>query len=316
MAEQFVHLHGHSAYSLLDGAGKIPNLISRAVELGMPAVALTDHGVMYGAIEFYLAAKKAGIKPIVGCEVYVAPRTRFDRDPRLDNEQYHLVLLAQNAQGYRNLCRLVSTAYLEGFYYKPRIDHDLLAKHSDGLIALSACLGAEVPQYLMKGDLDRAADTVRWYQNLFGPDRYYLEVQDHGIPEQAQVNDHLANFAADMGLPLLASNDFHYIRGEDHEMHDVLLCIQTNALKDDPKRMRFFAPEFYFKTPEEMEAKLGQFPKALENTLKVADLCNFEMDLGTTHLPHYAVPDRFKKRVVGSLGDGVVGNPLRIDDSR
>jgi DNA polymerase-3 subunit alpha len=261
----------------------------------MPAVALTDHGVMYGAIEFYLAAQKAGIKPLIGCEVYVAPRTRFDRDPRLDSEQYHLVLLVQNAQGYRNLCRLVSTAYLEGFYYKPRIDHDLLAQHSEGLIALSACLGAEVPQYLMNGDTDRAAETVRWYQKLFGPDRYYLEVQDHGIPEQQQVNVALANFAEDMGIPLVATNDFHYIRGEDHEMHDVLLCIQTNALKDDPKRMRFFAPEFYFKTPEEMRAQLGSFPRALENTLKIADLCHFEMDLNTTHLPHYECPPEFKK---------------------
>jgi DNA polymerase-3 subunit alpha len=298
VSNRFVHLHGHSAYSLLDGAGKIPNLIARAVEYGMPAVALTDHGVMYGAIEFHLAAKKAGIKPLIGCEVYVAPRTRFDRDPRLDNEQYHLVLLVQNAQGYRNLCRLVSTGFLEGFYYKPRIDHDLLAKHSEGLIALSACLGAEVPQYLMKNDVDRAAETVRWYREVFGPDRYYLEVQDHGIPEQARVNEHIGNFGADMGIPIVATNDFHYIRGEDHEMHDVLLCIQTNSLKDDPKRMRFFAPEFYFKTEEEMEAKLGQFPGALENTLKVADLCRFEMDLGSTHLPHYSCPHRFQKRIV------------------
>ncbi len=305
MSSAFVHLHGHSAYSLLDGAGKIPNLVAHAHELGMDAIALTDHGVMYGAIEFYLAAKKVGIKPILGCEVYVAPRTRFGRDPKLDRESYHLVLLVQNAQGYRNLCRLVSTAWLDGFYYKPRIDHDLLARHSEGLIALSACLGAEVPQYLMHGEVDRAADTVRFYHDLFGPDRYYLEVQDHGIPEQRDVNLRLGNFAADMGIPLIASNDFHYIRGEDHEMHDVLLCIQTNALKDDPKRMRFYAPEFYFKNAEEMAATLGGFPKALENTLKVADLCNFEMDLNTTHLPHYECPPEFKKRALA------IGTALR-----
>ncbi len=290
MPKGFIHLHGHSAYSLLDGAGRIPDLVKQAAEYEMPAVALTDHGVLYGALEFYEECKKAGIKPILGCEVYVAPRTRFDRDPRKDAEQYHLVLLAQNEEGWRNLMQLVSLGYLEGFYYKPRVDHELLAKYNKGLICLSACLGAEIPQHILRDNLRKAKETIGFYKEVFG-DRYYLEIQDHGIAEQKKVNEAIKRFAKEFGIPLVVTNDFHYIRKEDADLHDILLCIQTNSSRDDPKRMRFHAPEFYFKSSEEITQQFSDLPEALAHTLDIADRCQLELDLGKTILPHYEVPE-------------------------
>ncbi|HEX2998731.1 MAG TPA: DNA polymerase III subunit alpha, partial [Armatimonadota bacterium] len=287
----FVHLHTHTEYSLLDGACRIKDMVKLAKAQGMPAVAITDHGVMFGALEFYDVCKAEGIKPLIGCEVYMAPRRRTDRDPMFDKEQYHLVLLAQNLVGYRNLLKLVSTASLEGFYYKPRIDRELLAQHSEGIIALSACLGGQVPNLIMKGDLKQARELVGWMSEIF-PDRYYLELQNHGIPEQAEVNRVLIQMAKEMKLPLVATNDLHYLRKEDAHAHDVLLCIQTNTTIDDEKRMRFHAPEFYFKSEEEMLRCFPECPEAIYRTAEVAERCNLELEFKEV-LPHYEVPSAY-----------------------
>ncbi len=284
----FVHLHTHSEYSLLDGACRIKDLVKKAKALGMPAVGLTDHGVMYGAIEFYQACKEAEIKPIVGCEVYLAPRGRTDRDPVLDREQYHLILLAENAVGYRNLMKLVSIASLEGFYYKPRIDRDLLAAHSEGLIATSACLGGQVADHIVKDQVKKAREHAGWMSEVF-PGRYYLELQDHGIPEQTKANRELIVMAKEMNLPLIATNDLHYFSKEDAQAHDVLLCIQTNTTVEDEKRMRFHAPEFYFKDADEMLRCFSEVPEAVYRTVEIADRCNLELSFKTL-LPHYEVP--------------------------
>ncbi|HEY3282197.1 MAG TPA: DNA polymerase III subunit alpha [Armatimonadota bacterium] len=294
MADNFVHLHTHSAYSLLDGAGKVKGLVKRAAELGMPALAMTDHGVMYGAVEFHEACLEAGIKPILGCEVYCAQRGRTDRDPRLDSSPYHLLLLAKNRAGYRNLVRLVSMASIEGFYYKPRVDKELLAQHSEGLICLSTCLGGEVPQLILNGQTDAAVESLKWFKKTFGERNYFIELQDHGIEEQHRVNEALLNFHQDFKLPLVATNDLHYIRSEDADIHDVLLCVQTNTTVDDPKRMRFETKEFYFKTEEEMREVFGHVPEAITNTVEIAESCEEEiLELGKTHLPHFQVPEGY-----------------------
>jgi DNA polymerase-3 subunit alpha len=289
--ENFVHLHVHSEYSLLDGACRISALVNTACEMGMPAVALTDHGVMYGAAEFYQKCKDKGINPIIGCEVYVASGSRFDRSPRgADNHYYHLVLLAKDITGYRNLLKLVSKGFLEGFYYKPRVDRELLAQYSEGLIALTACLGGEIPEYIKTGQMDKARETAIAFRDIFGADNLYLELQDHGLTDQKPVNDGLIALSKELGIPLVVTNDLHYMKREDAEAHQVLLCIQTGSTIDAPK-ICFGADEFYFKSPQEMGALFPEYPEAVSNTLEIASRCNLEIDLSTIYLPHFEPPD-------------------------
>ena len=289
----FVHLHLHTEFSLLDGACRINKLVKRVKALGQEAVAITDHGVMYGVIDFYKACKAEGIKPIIGCEVYVAPRgrTRFQKMHEYDSNFSHLVLLCRNEEGYRNLSYMVSQAFLEGFYMKPRIDLDLLKEHCGGLIACSACLGGEVPKLLSAGDYDKAKEVALEMREWFGEDGYYLELQDHGIPAQRQVNAGLMRLHQETGIPLIATNDAHYLRREDAEMQDILMCIQTGKTLDDPNRMKFETQEFYVKSEEEMASLFPNCPEALENTAKIADMCNVEFEFGKYHLPHFQLPE-------------------------
>ena len=287
----FVHLHVHSEYSLLDGACRIDGLMDRVKELGQTAVALTDHGVMYGCIDFYKAAKAAGIKPIIGCEVYVAPRRMTDKVHGLDQESYHLVLLCENRKGYENLCYMVSEAFLQGFYGKPRIDLELLGQHHEGLIALSACLGGAIPQALLHEDYQGARAYALRLSELFGPDRFYLELQDHGIEAQRPVNQGLQRLAREEGLPLVITNDAHYLRKEDADMQDVLLCIQTGKTVDDLNRMRFETQEFYLKSEQELRELFPGCDEAFSNTQKIADMCNVEFTFHQYHLPAYPVPE-------------------------
>lgn len=286
----FVHLHTHTEFSLLDGASRIPDLIRQAVEMEMPAMAITDHGVMYGNITFYTEAKKAGIKPILGCEVYVAPRSRTDRDARLDKEQYHLVLLAQSEKGYKNLIKLVSLAFSEGFYYKPRVDKELLAEYHEDLIAMTACLGGEVPSWILKNDVGRAEKSIGEYVEIFGRENFYLELQENGIEEQRVANEALIRLSRKTGLPLVATNDIHYTFKTDSEAHDVLLCIQTGHTLTDPKRLKFSSQEFYMKSPEEMHELFRDVPEALANTLEIAERCNIKFDFGNSKLPDPGIP--------------------------
>jgi DNA polymerase-3 subunit alpha len=289
----FVHLHVHSEFSLLDGACRISGLAKLAKELGQQAIAITDHGAMYGAVDFYRACKAEGIKPIIGCEVYMAPlgRTRWDKIHEFDAESRHLVLLCRNEVGYRNLCALVSSGYLEGFYIKPRIDMDLLREHSEGLIALSACLAGEIPRRILSGDWAGAKAHALEMREIFGEDGYYLELQDHGIPEQREVVEGILRLHRETGIPLVATNDAHYLRREDAEMHDVLLCIQTGKTVDDPNRMKYEPRNFYLRSEEEMAALFPQCPDALENTAKIAGLCNLDFEFGVHHLPEFKLPD-------------------------
>ena len=289
----FVHLHLHTEFSLLDGACRIAKLVERVKELGQEAVAITDHGCMYGVIDFYKACKAAGIKPIIGCEVYVAPRgrTRFQKVHEFDSAFTHLVLLCRNQEGYRNLSYLVSQAYLEGFYIKPRIDWDLLREHAGGLIACSACLAGELPRLLMAGEYEKAKETALEMRELFGEDGYYLELQDHGIPAQKQVNAGLLRLHQETGIPLIATNDAHYLRREDAQMQDVLMCIQMGKTLDDPGRMRFETREFYVKSEEEMAALFPDCPEAIENTARIAQLCSVDFEFGKYHLPHFQLPE-------------------------
>ena len=288
----FVHLHIHSEFSLLDGANRIKDLPVRAKELGMKAMAITDHGVMYGAIDFYKACKKEGIKPIIGCEVYVAPRTRFDKEPNIDNHYYHLILLAKNNQGYKNLSKLVSLGFVEGYYYKPRIDLEILEKYSEGLICLSACLAGAVNQALINGQEEKAEEVALWHKKVFGED-YYIEIQNNGIPEQVLANQKLVKLARKLDIPLVATNDAHYLKKEDAYNHEVLLCIQTGKKMSDPDRMRFDTDELYVKSPEEMSEYFKAFPDAIENTVKIAEKCNVEFEFGHTILPNYDVPAEY-----------------------
>ena len=289
----FVHLHLHTEFSLLDGACRIKKLTERVKELGQDAVAITDHGVMYGVIDFYKSCKSAGIKPIIGCEVYVAPRTRFDKIHELDSEARHLVLLCRNEEGYRNLSYMVSCAFTEGFYAKPRIDMELLREHCGGLIALSACLGGEIPKRLMAGDYAGAKQVALEMRELFGEDGYYLELQDHDIPVQKQVNAGIVRLHEETGIPLVCTNDAHYLRQEDAEMQDILMCIQMGKTLDDPGRMKFETDQFYLKSEEEMASLFPNYPEALENTAKIADLCNLEFEFGKYHLPAFQLPEGF-----------------------
>ena len=287
----FVHLHVHSEYSLLDGACRIGGMMDRVKELGQTAIALTDHGVMYGCIDFYKAAKAAGVKPIIGCEVYVARRGMEDRVHGIDNERYHLVLLCENKRGYENLCYLVSEAHSRGFYGKPRVDLALLQEHHEGLIALSACLAGAVPRYLQAEDYAGARDYALKLADIFGPDRFYLEMQDHGIPEQRVVNQGVMRLARETGLPLVVTNDAHYLRREDSKMQDVMMCIQMGTTLDDPNRkMEFQTEEFYLKSEEELRQLFPNCDEAFENTAKIADMCNVEFVFNEYHLPSFPVP--------------------------
>ena len=289
----FAHLHVHTEYSLLDGACRIKGLAKRVRELGQTAVAVTDHGVMYGAIDFYRACKAEGVKPIIGCEVYVAPRTRFDKQHEFDAEARHLVLLCENEEGYRNLSYMVSKAFTEGFYIKPRIDLELLRAHAKGLIALSACLAGEIPRRLRNGEYDNAKAYALTLSEIFGPDRFYLELQNHGIREQAVVNKGLLRIHEETGLPLVCTNDAHYLTKADAYAHDVLLCIQTGKTVDDENRMRYEPQNFYLRSTEEMEALFAQYPGAIENTGKIAEMCNLEFTFGKYHLPEFKVPEGY-----------------------
>jgi len=290
----FVHLHNHTEYSLLDGASRIPALVTRAAELEMPALAMTDHGVMYGAIHFYKACKEANIKPIIGCEVYVAPRSRLLREGRVDRDPNHLTLLAANHEGYLNLMKLCTVGQMEGMYYKPRIDKEILAEHSRGLIALSGCLQGEAATRITDGDIDGARESVSAFRDIFGKDRFLLEVQRHGIDRQEAVNEALAGFGKEFGLRLCATNDLHYVHRHDSEAHDVLLCLQTGARFNDPNRWRFSSQENYLKTADEMRAAFADLPDALTSTLDVADQVDLKLTLGATLLPPFDVPDGMK----------------------
>lgn len=289
----FVHLHVHTCYSLLDGAAKIPNLLRQAKELGMTAMAITDHGSMYGVIEFYKEAKKAGVKPVIGCEVYVAPRGFRDKVVTEDASPYHLVLLAENQEGYQNLLKLVSLSWLEGFYYKPRVDKSLLQKYSRGLIALSACLAGEIPTLLLQDKEEAARKAALEYQNIFGEKNFFLELQDHGLAEQRRVNAGLIRMSNELSIPLVATNDVHYLKREDAAVQDILLCIQTGKTLQDKDRLRFETEEFYLKTKEEMQLLLGDYPEALQNTAKIAERCQVDFVFGQNRLPNYHVPAGF-----------------------
>ena len=289
---KFVHLHVHSEFSLLDGANRIKDLPVRAKELGMDAMAITDHGVMFGTIDFYKACKANGIKPIIGCEVYVAPRRMADRDPSIDNRYNHLILLAKDNNGYKNLAKLVSLGFTDGFYYKPRIDKEVLEKYHEGLICSSACLAGEVASEIVKGDMEAAKKSALWFKSIFGED-YYLEIQNNGIKEQVLVNQKLIQLSRELDIPLLATNDSHYLKKEDAYNHEVLLCIQTGKRMSDEDRMRFETDELYIKSPEEMMDYFKAVPDAIENTVKVAEKCNVEFEFGHTILPNYDVPEEF-----------------------
>lgn len=287
----FVHLHVHSEYSLLDGSCRIKDLIAKTKELNMKAIAITDHGVMYGVIDFYKEAVAQGIKPIIGCEIYVAPRSMQDKEYGIDNENYHLVLLAKDMVGYKNLMKIVTVASIEGFYYKPRVDREFLKEHSEGLIALTACLAGEVPSYILRGEYEKAKEAALFYDSVFGRGNFYLELQDHGILEQQKVNKELIRLSKETGIPLVATNDVHYLEKKDAKAHEVLLCIQTGKTIDDEDRMSFPTDEFYLKSPQEMENLFSCCKEAIENTEKIADMCNVEFEFNKTKLPKYDLPE-------------------------
>ena len=288
---QFCHLHTHTEYSLLDGEASIKKLVARVKELGMDSCAITDHGSMYGVVDFYREAKAQGIHPVIGCEVYMAPRSRFEKVHDIDNKTSHLILLAENQRGYKNLIKLVSAGYIDGFYYKPRIDFEMLKEHSEGIIALSACIAGEVPKALLRGDYDEAKKIALKYAEVLGKDNYFLEIQDHGLSEQKRIIPDMLRLSEETGIGLVATNDIHYLKKEDAKYQDVLMCIQMEKKVDDPDRMKFETEEFYIKSPEEMMALFEYVPQAIENTEKIAKRCNVDFDFGTRHLPAYAVPD-------------------------
>ena len=293
MEKKFTHLHVHTEYSLLDGFSRVKTLVKRAKEKGMTAVAITDHGCMFGAIDFYKAAKAEGIKPIIGCEVYTAPRKLTDKDPNYDKHQGHLVLLAKDMTGYKNLIKIVSKSYVDGFYYKPRTDMDELKKHSQGLIALSACLAGDVPRAIMNGNYDKARKLAMEYRNIFGNGNYYLEIQDHGLPEQKQVNTEVVRLSRELNIPLVATNDVHYVDKDDAKIQDILMCLQMQKTIDDENRMKFPSDEFYLKSREEMEQLFPELEEALDNTNEIAERCNVEFEFHKYHLPRYDVPEGY-----------------------
>ncbi len=288
--DSFVHLHLHTEYSLLDGAIRMKELMKKAAEFEMPAVAMTDHGNLYGAIEFYQEAKRSGIKPIIGCEAYIAPRSHKDRPSSMRESAYHFTLLARDETGYHNLVKLISTAHLDGFHYRPRIDKELLAQHSAGLIGLSGCLASEVNSAIQANKTDIAKQSAAEYRDILGPDNFFMEMHDHGMEEQRQCNSILPKIARDLGVGLVAANDVHFLRRSDHDAHDVMLCIGTGKMVQDENRMRY-KPELYFKSPEEMREIFRDFPEAIANTLKIAERCNLEIELGKSKYPEYPVPE-------------------------
>src|SRR5579871_2844789 len=292
-SSDFVHLHCHSEFSLLDGANRLDPLITRAAELEMPALALTDHGVMYGVAEFYSKCKASGVKPLLGVEAYVAPRGHKDKQPRLDGAAYHMVLLARNLQGYKNLLKLTSIAALEGFYYKPRIDRELITRYSEGLIATSACLGGEVCSALLRGDYESARDIAAFYRDVFGRENYYIEIQNHNLPEQIRCNEDLLKIARELKLPVICTNDVHYLGSQDADAHDILLCIGTGATIHDQDRLKYATQEFYLKTSEEMKRLFGDCPGAIENTLGIAEKCHVDLEFGRCPMPSPGFPKEY-----------------------
>lgn len=293
MSSDFAHLHVHTEYSLLDGFSRVKKLIKRTKDLGMSSVAITDHGCMFGVIDFYKEAKKAGIKPIIGCELYTASRSLTDKDPNFDKRYGHLVLLAENMTGYKNLIKLVSISYVDGFYYKPRVDIDALKQHSEGIICLSACLAGDISNALLNRNYKKAKEIAITYNEIFGQGNFFLELQDHNLPEQKEVNASLVKLSKELNIPLVATNDIHYVDKKDAKAHDVLLCIQMGKTLNDPSRMRFGSEEFYLKSREEMEELFPYAIEALDNTVKIAERCNVEFDFNTIHLPNYEVPEGY-----------------------
>ena len=290
----FAHLHVHTEYSLLDGASRVKELVRRTKELGMDSVAITDHGVMYGAVRFYKEAKAQGIHPVIGCEVYLAPGMRQERAEVDGTRYYHLILLAENETGYRNLVELISLANIEGYYYKPRIDKELLRQYHEGIIALSACVAGEIPQAILRGNNERAEALIAEYVEIFGQDNFFLEIQDHGLPEEKTVNRALRELAKKYDIGLVATNDVHYVHADDSEFHDILLCVQTGRTINDPDRMRFSGPDYYLKSEEEMAALFADYPEALENTAKIAARCQVDFTFGELQLPFYPLPEHFE----------------------
>ena len=290
MTKRFTHLHVHTEYSLLDGASKIPELVAYAKELGMDSLAITDHGAMYGAVEFYQECTKAGIKPIIGCEVYLAKESHLEKNNR---GMYHLILLAENDTGYHNLMKIVSIGQLEGFYYKPRVDKDVLRTYHEGIICLSACVAGEVPQMILQDNLEGARRCIQEYIDIFGKENYFLEIQDHDLDEEHKVSAELKQLAQEFGLGLVATNDLHYVQQKDAAAQDILLCIQTTSTVDEPDRMRFNNDSYYLKSYDEMEALFGDCPEALSNTNKIADRCHVTMEFGHLLLPEFPVPEGF-----------------------
>jgi DNA polymerase-3 subunit alpha len=293
----FVHLHLHTEYSLLDGACRLDRLMDKAHELNFPALAITDHGVLYGAVDFYNAARKKGLKPIIGCEVYVAPGSRFEKKTSSGGRDvyHHLVLLAKDERGYKNLIKLTTAAHLEGYYYKPRIDKELLAAHKEGLIALSGCLASEIPESIQKDQLPRAREAVDWFKQTLGAENFYLELQNHGLPEQAKVNRHLIAWSKEFGLKLVATNDVHYVEKSHSHAHDCLICIGTQTQLTDTKRLRYPEQQFYLRSAEEMKARFAEVPEAVQNTLEVAEKCNLEIEFGKLHYPVFDPPEHFTR---------------------
>ena len=289
--QKFVHLHTHTEYSLLDGANRIKDLIRRTKELGMDSIAITDHGAMYGVVDFYKEAVKNDVKPILGCEVYTAKRSRFDKEAGIDSDPGHLILLAKNNSGYKNLMKIVSIGFIEGFYYRPRIDMETLEKYSEGLVALSGCLSGDIPKSLLNGNYEKAKEIALKCKDIFEEDCFYLEIQSNGIEEQKIVNSQLIKLSSEANIPLIATNDAHYLRREDAKAHEILLCIQTGKNINDEDRMRFSTDDFYLKSPEEMIKIFKNIPEAISNTVKVADMCNVELEFGELHLPHFEVPE-------------------------
>ena len=289
--DSFVHLHSHTEYSLFDGTCRIKELVSYVKELGQTAIAITDHGVMYGAVYLYKECLKQGIKPIIGCEIYVTAGSRFIKDADKKEKLAHLILLAENNTGYKNIIKICSKSWTEGYYHKPRADHDLLLKYHEGIIALSACIGGELPQAVLKGDLEQARKIIRFYMDTFGKDNYFIELQNHGLSEEAAVRPVLAELAKEYGLGLVATNDFHYTRKKDAGSQEIKLCISTGNTMDDPGRFRFANEEFYCKSGEEMKALLGNFPGAIENTARIAERCNVTFTFGKHKLPSFTVPE-------------------------
>src|ERR1044071_9113367 len=293
----FVHLHLHTEYSLLDGACRLERLRDKAHELKFSSLAITDHGVLYGAVDFYQAARNKGIKPIIGCEVYVAPGSRLEKKTASGGRDvyHHLVLLAKDELGYRNLIKLVTAAHLEGHYYKPRIDKEILAANKAGLIALSGCLASEIPELIQRDQLDKARATVDWFKQCFGAENFFLELQNHTLAEQIKVNRQLIPWSKEFGLKLVATNDVHYVEKSHSHAHDALICIGTQTMLSDPKRMRYVPEQFYLRSAEEMKALFNEVPEAVQNTLEVAEKCNLEIEFGKLHYPVFHPPEHFTR---------------------